>query len=93
MAESRSKVILGKQKPLRGRPGASAPKIDLDKNAKTLKRKLGSKYSEDDLFSSLMYPKVYEDFLDFQKVRGCFSSSHYCLFPWFGCWRRNFNRY
>ena len=64
------KVILGKQKPLRGRPGASAPKIDLDKNAKTLTRKLGSKYSEDDLFSSLMYPKVYEDFLDFQKKYG-----------------------
>ncbi|MEC8044581.1 MAG: pyruvate carboxylase [Verrucomicrobiota bacterium] len=64
------KVILGKQKPLRGRPGASAPKIDLDKNAKILKRKLGSKYSEDDLFSSLMYPKVYEDFLDFQKKYG-----------------------
>ena len=55
---------------MRGRPGASAPKIDLDKNAKTLTRKLGSKYSEDDLFSSLMYPKVYEDFLDFQKKYG-----------------------
>lgn len=64
------KVILGNQKPLRGRPGASAVKIDLGKKTLDLKNKMGSKYTEDDLFASLMYPKVHEEFLDFQKKYG-----------------------
>jgi pyruvate carboxylase len=60
------KVILGKQKPLRGRPGASAPKIDLRKESTMLAKKLGRKVTEDDLFSSVMYPKVFEDFQKFR---------------------------
>jgi pyruvate carboxylase len=64
------KVILGKQKPLRGRPGASAPKIDLKKEAVSLGKKLGRKASGDDLFSSVMYPKVFEDFQDFRSSYG-----------------------
>ncbi|MBT3666669.1 MAG: pyruvate carboxylase, partial [Opitutae bacterium] len=64
------KVILGKQKPLRGRPGASAPKIDLKKEANSLGKKLGRKASGDDLFSSVMYPKVFEDFQDFRSTYG-----------------------
>ena len=68
--KSVQKVILGKQKPLRGRPGASAPKVDLKKESQSLKKKLGSRYTEDDLFSSLMYPQVYNDFQDFKKKYG-----------------------
>ncbi|HBJ61565.1 MAG TPA: pyruvate carboxylase, partial [Opitutae bacterium] len=64
------KVILGKQKPLRGRPGASAPKVDLKKESLSLKKKLGSRYTDDDLFSSLMYPQVYNEFQDFKKKYG-----------------------
>ena len=64
------KVILGKQKPLRGRPGASAPKVDLKKESQSLKKKLGSRYTDDDLFSSLMYPQVYNEFQDFKKKYG-----------------------
>lgn len=64
------KVILGKQKPLRGRPGASAPKIDLKKEASKLAKKLGRKATEDDLFSSVMYPKVFEDFQEFRSSYG-----------------------
>jgi pyruvate carboxylase len=64
------KVILGKQKPLRGRPGASAPKIDLKKEASKLAKKLGRKATEDDLFSSVMYPKVFEDFQEFRSNYG-----------------------
>lgn len=68
--KSIQKVILGKQKPMRGRPGASAPKVDLKKESQSLKKKLGSRYTDDDLFSSLMYPQVYNDFQDFKKKYG-----------------------
>ena len=64
------KVILGGRKPLRGRPGASAPKIDLAKEAVKIKKKYGNKTTDDDLFSSLMYPKVYDDFRDFRNKYG-----------------------
>ena len=68
--KSIQKVILGKQKAMRGRPGASAPKVDLKKESQSLKKKLGSRYTDDDLFSSLMYPQVYNDFQDFKKKYG-----------------------
>ena len=64
------KVILGGRKPLRGRPGASAPKIDLAKESVKIKKKYGNKTTNDDLFSSLMYPKVYDDFRDFRNKYG-----------------------
>ena len=64
------KVILGVRKPLRGRPGASAPKIDLAKESVKIKKKYGNKATDDDLFSSLMYPKVYDDFRDFRNKYG-----------------------
>ena len=64
------KVILAGRKPLRGRPGASAPKIDLAKESVKIKKKYGNKTTDDDLFSSLMYPKVYDDFRDFRNKYG-----------------------
>ena len=64
------KVILGVRKPLRGRPGASAPKIDLAEESVKIKKKYGNKATDDDLFSSLMYPKVYDDFRDFRNKYG-----------------------
>ena len=36
----------------------------------SLRRKLGRKATEDDLFSSLMYPKVFDDFQDFRNKYG-----------------------
>jgi len=57
------KVVLGKRKPMRGRPGASAPKIDLKKEFSSLQKKIGRKATEDDLFSHLMYPQVFQDYL------------------------------
>ena len=55
---------------MRGRPGGSAEKIDLKKTNRSLQRKLGRKVTSDDLFSSLMYPKVFEDFQDFKTKYG-----------------------
>jgi len=60
------KTILGTRKPIRGRPGASVPKLDLKKEGAAIARKLGRKVNDDDLFSHIMYPKVHEDFVAFR---------------------------
>ncbi|MFP6886897.1 MAG: biotin/lipoyl-containing protein, partial [Opitutales bacterium] len=64
------KAILGRRKPIRGRPGAVAPKVDLKKEAIGLAKKLGRKVNEDDLFSHLMYPDVHDDFVAFRVKYG-----------------------
>jgi len=60
------KAILGKRKPIHGRPGASAPKLDLVKEGSAIAKKLGRKVSDDELFSHIMYPKVHQDFVAFR---------------------------
>ena len=64
------KVILGKQKPMRGRPGASAPKMDLKKKKASLIKQFGKQCTDDDLFCSVMYPQVFKEFQDFKKKYG-----------------------
>jgi pyruvate carboxylase len=64
------KVVLGKRKPMRGRPGASAPKMDLKKEFSALQKKIGRKATEDDLFAHLMYPSVFQDYLGFRSKYG-----------------------
>ena len=64
------KVILGKQKPMRGRPGASAPKMDLKKEKSSLVKKFGKQCTDDDLFCSVMYPQVFKEFQEFKKKYG-----------------------
>ena len=64
------KVILGKQKPMRGRPGASAPKMDLKKEKNSLVKQYGKQCTDDDLFCSVMYPQVFKEFQDFKRKYG-----------------------
>ncbi len=64
------KVILGKQKPMKGRPGAFAPKMDLKKEKVSLVKQFGKHCTDDDLFCSVMYPQVFKDFQDFKKKYG-----------------------
>ena len=59
------KVILGDRKPQRGRPGANAPKIDIQKERKTLHTLLGRDPNDDELYSHLMYPEVFADWAKF----------------------------
>ena len=56
------KVVLGDRKPLKGRPGANIPDIDLEKLKGELAAKLKREPSPDDLYSHLMYPQVFADF-------------------------------
>ena len=45
-------------------------KIDLKKEFTSLQRKIGRKATDDDLFSHLMYPKVFQDYLAFRTKFG-----------------------
>jgi pyruvate carboxylase len=64
------KVVLGQEKPLKGRPGADLPPIDFKAEKRSLAAKLKREITEDDLFSHLMYPEVFTDFARFQREYG-----------------------
>src|SRR4029077_11010747 len=60
------KIILDSAgaKPLKGRPGATLPKVDFKASHKELAKAIGREPSETDLLSYLLYPQV---FLEFDK--------------------------
>jgi pyruvate carboxylase len=64
------KVVLGKEKPLKGRPGADLEPTDFKAEKRSLAAKLKREITEDDLFSHLMYPEVFADFAKFQREFG-----------------------
>ena len=60
------KIILDSAgaKPLKGRPGATLPKVNLDEARKELSKKIGREPDEGELLSYLLYPQV---FIDYEK--------------------------
>ncbi len=64
-----SKVLKGKP-PLQGRPGASLAPVDLDAARAEAEKALGVTLSDADLASYLMYPKVFKEFAEHQKLYG-----------------------
>ncbi len=64
------KVVLGKEKPLRGRPGANFPPADLKAETRSLIGKLKREVNDDDLYSHFMYPEVFNEFAKFQREYG-----------------------
>jgi pyruvate carboxylase len=60
-------VVLGKRKPLRGRPGASLKPLNFKKIQNELESKLKHEITMDDVHSHVMYPEVFGDFA--KKVR------------------------
>ncbi|KAL3311053.1 hypothetical protein Ciccas_010373 [Cichlidogyrus casuarinus] len=68
----RSRVLRGK-KPLVGeneRPGQAMEPLNFDQLHETLKSKFGHEFSEKDLLSAALYPKVFEDFEKFRNGYG-----------------------
>ena len=62
------KIILGNKKPFTNRPGERAEKVDLEKTRGEVVKITGSKTcSDDDLYSYLMYPQVFKDFVKSRK--------------------------
>ncbi len=63
-------VILGKRKPLKGRPGASLPAANLSKTRMELAAKLRREIDDNDLYSHFMYPDVHAEFAKFTREFG-----------------------
>ena len=55
-------IVLGKRKPLRGRPGASMKPMNFKKVEHDLTAKLKREATPDDVFSHIMYPEVFAEF-------------------------------
>jgi pyruvate carboxylase len=55
-------VVLGKRKPLRGRPGASLKPLNFKKVEAELAARLKHEVTADDVFSYVMYPEVFADY-------------------------------
>lgn len=60
------KVVLGNRKPTTKRPGDLAEPIDLEATRVALSSKFGRTATDDDLYSHLMYPQVFDDFMAFR---------------------------
>jgi pyruvate carboxylase len=58
-------VVLGKQKPFTGRPGANLKPLNLKATRDEVSTKLKREATEDDLYSHLMYPEVFAEFTKF----------------------------
>jgi pyruvate carboxylase len=56
------KVVLGDRKPLKGRPGEDMPALNFKKAKAELAAKLKRDVTDDDLYSYLMYPEVFQEF-------------------------------
>ncbi|MBM3845561.1 MAG: pyruvate carboxylase, partial [Verrucomicrobia bacterium] len=64
------RVVLGKQKAIKGRPGAQLPPLNFKDERKALSAKLKRDANDDDLLSHLMYPEVFAEFSRFQHQYG-----------------------
>jgi len=63
-------VVLGKEKPLKNRPGANLPPADFKAESRSLAAKLKREVTDDDLFSHFMYPEVLAEFSRFEREFG-----------------------
>ena len=66
--EKLQKKILGNEKPLSKRAGSVLTSINIDKVQEKLENKYEEKLSLQQVASYLMYPKVFEDFMDHRKT-------------------------
>ncbi|MEI7908410.1 MAG: pyruvate carboxylase [Verrucomicrobiota bacterium] len=60
------RVVLGNKKATTKRPGELAEPVDLEATRAELAVKLGRPATDDDLYSHLMYPQVFADFMTFR---------------------------
>jgi pyruvate carboxylase len=65
-AKVRQRILRG-ERPLRGRAGGQMPPANLDQVSEGLEKRLGRKPSRRDVLSSLLYPKVFDEFLTHQE--------------------------
>lgn len=63
-------VVLGERRPVAGRPGVGLKPVNFDKLRKELAAKFKRDISEDDVFSHLMYPQVFADYVKVRREFG-----------------------
>ena len=68
--ETLSRKILKGEKPIEGRPGASLPPADLAAERVRAEEATGWSLSEEELYSWLLYPKVFLDYVEHRKKYG-----------------------
>ncbi len=68
--EKLQKKILGNTEPLDKRAGSILPSVNLEAEKKSLEKKYEEKISNKQLASYLMYPKVFDDFMDHRQTFG-----------------------
>ncbi len=64
------KSILKDQKPITNRPGETLPAIDFGAVGEDLKKKFGRDFSTQEVLSSVLYPKVFDDFVSHSRDYG-----------------------
>ena len=68
--EALSRKILKGEKPIEGRPGAVLPPADLEAERTRAEEETGWSLSEEDLYSWILYPKVFADYTAEQEKYG-----------------------
>jgi pyruvate carboxylase len=63
-------VVLGKRKPISGRPGAGLKPLNFKKLEEELTVKLKRDATSDDVFSHIMYPEVFAEFAKYVREHG-----------------------
>jgi pyruvate carboxylase len=64
------KAVLKDEEPITCRPGELLEDFDFDAAARLLKTRYGRDFSEEELLSYAMYPKVFEEYVGFNRVFG-----------------------
>jgi pyruvate carboxylase len=64
------RVVLGDRKPLKGRPGANLPPVDLAREREALHTRLKREVTDGDLYAHLMYPDVFAEYAKFERTYG-----------------------
>ncbi len=62
--ESIKKIILKGKQEFTKRPGETLPPADFEKVGKTLQAKLGREATDQEIVTSVLYPKVFDDYLN-----------------------------
>ena len=68
--EKAIKAVLGNRPLVKGRPGASLPAADIEATRQKLTSLLGREATDRECVTHVLYPKVYEEFIEHQKTYG-----------------------
>ncbi len=68
--EKIQKIVLKGEKPMTGRPNEYLEPVDFEKEFPEFKKKFGEKLTEEDFLSYKLYPKVFEEYMEFKQEFG-----------------------